>query len=90
MYIAVIYSDCSKMETQIGAMKLSPVVHRFPHCYHFRCAQYTDEWTLSGDVKYHLGASTDQLIGDQNVHISLLPNPSHLETVNTVVIGKAR
>jgi len=52
--------------------------------------EYTDDWSMSGDVKYHLGASCDLQVGDQNVHISLLPNPSHLETVNTVVLGKAR
>ncbi|KNC52888.1 uncharacterized protein AMSG_12229 [Thecamonas trahens ATCC 50062] len=45
----------------------------------------------SGDVKYHLGASyTRTTKNGEEVHISLLPNPSHLETVNTVVLGKVR
>ncbi len=44
----------------------------------------------SGDVKYHLGTSTDVEIAGHNVHISLLPNPSHLEAVDPVVIGKVR
>src|SRR3546814_9825629 len=38
----------------------------------------------SGDVKYHLGTSTDREIGGISVHMSLLPNPSHLEAVNPV------
>ena len=45
----------------------------------------------SGDVKYHLGASYTRTTATGNeIHVSLLPNPSHLETVNTVVLGKAR
>ena len=44
----------------------------------------------SGDVKYHLGTSTDVEIAGHNVHISLQPNPSHLEAVDPVVIGKVR
>ncbi|MEO1967476.1 MAG: 2-oxoglutarate dehydrogenase E1 component [Sphingomonadaceae bacterium] len=44
----------------------------------------------SGDVKYHLGTSTDRSFDDINVHMSLVPNPSHLEAVNPVVLGKAR
>ena len=44
----------------------------------------------SGDVKYHLGTSTDVEIAGHNVHISLLPNPSHLEAVDPVVVGKVR
>ncbi|MFO1190385.1 MAG: 2-oxoglutarate dehydrogenase E1 component [Alphaproteobacteria bacterium] len=44
----------------------------------------------SGDVKYHLGASADRTFDDNVVHLSLTPNPSHLEAVNTVVIGKVR
>src|SRR3546814_15616269 len=44
----------------------------------------------SGDVKYHLGTSTDREIGGISVHMSLLPNPSHLEAVNPVVLGKVR
>lgn len=44
----------------------------------------------SGDVKYHLGASSDRTFDDNNVHLSLTANPSHLEAVNPVVLGKAR
>ncbi|MBX2856022.1 MAG: 2-oxoglutarate dehydrogenase E1 component [Rhodobacteraceae bacterium] len=44
----------------------------------------------SGDVKYHLGASSDRDFGGNIVHLSLTANPSHLEAVNPVVLGKAR
>ena len=44
----------------------------------------------SGDVKYHLGTSSDREFDGKVVHLSLTPNPSHLETVDPVVIGKVR
>ncbi len=44
----------------------------------------------SGDVKYHLGTSTDVDIAGRTVHLSLQPNPSHLEAVDPVVVGKVR
>ncbi|MGH7016263.1 MAG: 2-oxoglutarate dehydrogenase E1 component, partial [Caulobacteraceae bacterium] len=44
----------------------------------------------SGDVKYHLGASSDRSFDGNEVHLSLTANPSHLESVNPVVLGKAR
>ena len=44
----------------------------------------------SGDVKYHLGASSDREFDGNNVHLSLTANPSHLEIVNPVVLGKVR
>jgi 2-oxoglutarate dehydrogenase E1 component len=44
----------------------------------------------SGDVKYHLGTSTDREFDGISVHMSLVPNPSHLEAVDPVVLGKAR
>jgi 2-oxoglutarate dehydrogenase E1 component len=44
----------------------------------------------SGDVKYHLGTSTDREFDGNIVHLSLTPNPSHLEAVNPVVLGKVR
>ena len=44
----------------------------------------------SGDVKYHLGASSDREFDGNEVHLSLTANPSHLEIVNPVVIGKVR
>ena len=49
-----------------------------------------DEVEGSGDVKYHLGASSDRSFDGNNVHLSLTANPSHLEAVNPVVIGKVR
>jgi len=44
----------------------------------------------SGDVKYHLGVSDDREFDGNSVHLSLAPNPSHLEVVAPVVIGKTR
>ena len=44
----------------------------------------------SGDVKYHLGTSSDREFDGNVIHLSLCPNPSHLEVVNPVVIGRAR
>ncbi len=44
----------------------------------------------SGDVKYHLGTSTDREFDGIKVHMSLAANPSHLEAVDPVVLGKAR
>jgi len=49
-----------------------------------------DEVDGSGDVKYHLGASSDRSFDGNSVHLSLTANPSHLEAVNPVVLGKAR
>ncbi len=49
-----------------------------------------DDVQGSGDVKYHLGTSTDIEIGGRMVHLSLQPNPSHLEAVDPVVVGKVR
>ncbi len=44
----------------------------------------------SGDVKYHLGSSSDRIFDGKSVHLSLTANPSHLEVVNTVCLGKVR
>ncbi|HHZ10835.1 MAG TPA: 2-oxoglutarate dehydrogenase E1 component [Rhizobiales bacterium] len=49
-----------------------------------------DDVEGSGDVKYHLGASSDREFDGNKVHLSLTANPSHLEIVNPVVMGKAR
>ena len=49
-----------------------------------------DDVQGSGDVKYHLGTSTDVEIAGHTVHLSLQPNPSHLEAVDPVVVGKVR
>ena len=45
---------------------------------------------ISGDVKYHMGASSDRVFDDMKVHLSLAPNPSHLEIVDPVVVGRVR
>ncbi|GAB1600706.1 probable 2-oxoglutarate dehydrogenase E1 component DHKTD1, mitochondrial [Argonauta hians] len=44
----------------------------------------------SGDVLSHLYTSKDLMYGDNTVHLSLIPNPSHLEANNPVAVGKAR
>jgi len=49
-----------------------------------------DEIEGSGDVKYHLGASSDREFDNNKVHLSLTPNPSHLEIVDPVTLGKVR
>src|SRR5215472_17429785 len=49
-----------------------------------------DDVEGSGDVKYHLGASSDREFDGNKVHLSLTANPSHLEIVNPVVLGKTR
>ncbi|MFC3123902.1 2-oxoglutarate dehydrogenase E1 component [Pseudoroseomonas globiformis] len=49
-----------------------------------------DDVQGSGDVKYHLGTSTDIEINGRQVHLSLQPNPSHLEVIDPVVVGKVR
>ncbi|KAG6582993.1 oxoglutarate dehydrogenase (succinyl-transferring), E1 component [Phytophthora cinnamomi] len=50
-----------------------------------------EDWSNSGDVKYHLGTSYDRAYPDGRlVHLSLVANPSHLEAVDPVVVGKVR
>ena len=49
-----------------------------------------EEIESSGDVKYHLGASSDRIFDGNTVHLSLTANPSHLEIVDPVVLGKVR
>ncbi len=44
----------------------------------------------AGDVKYHLGASSNREFDGNSVHVSLTDNPSHLEAVNPVVLGQTR
>ena len=53
-------------------------------------ASNPDDVQGSGDVKYHLGTSSDRSFENINVHLSLTANPSHLEAVNPVVVGKVR
>lgn len=59
--------------------------------HEFKGGSYApEEVEGSGDVKYHLGASSDREFDGNKVHLSLTANPSHLEIVNPVVMGKAR
>ena len=44
----------------------------------------------SGDVKYHLGTSSDRIFDDKDLTLTLSPNPSHLEAVDPVVLGRVR
>jgi 2-oxoglutarate dehydrogenase E1 component len=53
-------------------------------------AQHPDDFQGSGDVKYHLGTSSDREFDGNRVHLSLAANPSHLEAVDPVVLGRAR
>ncbi|MFZ4763238.1 MAG: 2-oxoglutarate dehydrogenase E1 component [Alphaproteobacteria bacterium] len=53
-------------------------------------AAHPDDVQGSGDVKYHLGTSSDRDFDGNIVHLSLTANPSHLEAVNPVVVGKVR
>ena len=53
-------------------------------------AAHPEDVQGSGDVKYHLGTSTDIEVDGRMVHLSLQPNPSHLEAVDPVVAGKVR
>jgi len=53
-------------------------------------AAHSDDFQGSGDVKYHLGASADREFDGKNVHLSLTANPSHLEVIDPVVLGKTR
>ena len=53
-------------------------------------SSHPDDIQGAGDVKYHLGASSDRIFDNKKVHLSLTANPSHLEAVNPVVVGKVR
>ncbi|HEX2115096.1 MAG TPA: 2-oxoglutarate dehydrogenase E1 component [Alphaproteobacteria bacterium] len=53
-------------------------------------AAHPDDVQGSGDVKYHLGTSSDREFDGTSVHLSLTANPSHLEAVNPVALGKVR
>lgn len=71
----------------VAGKPLEQIMHEFvPHEDPF-----ADSYLGSGDVKYHLGTSTSRRMPSGNViHFSLLANPSHLEAVDPVVVGKTR
>lgn len=77
-----------------GRLNVLAAIMRKPHMQIF--AEFLgksvtpDELDVSGDVKYHLGASADRVFDGNNIHLSLTANPSHLECVNPVVLGKVR
>ncbi|MBL0318766.1 MAG: 2-oxoglutarate dehydrogenase E1 component [Alphaproteobacteria bacterium] len=48
------------------------------------------ELNISGDVKYHLGATCEREYEGKKIHVTLMPNPSHLETVGAVTVGRVR
>ncbi len=50
----------------------------------------SDNFSGSGDVKYHLGYSVDRIFGGKKLHLSLSPNASHLEATDPVILGKVR
>jgi 2-oxoglutarate dehydrogenase E1 component len=57
----------------------------------FQGKTHANDDAIAGDVKYHLGYSNDvTTLNGKNVHLSLSPNPSHLEAVNAVVEGITR
>jgi len=77
-----------------GRLNVLSQVMTKPHraiFHEFKGGSYApDDVEGSGDVKYHLGASSDREFDGNKVHLSLTANPSHLEIVNPVVMGKAR
>ncbi|MGZ9104845.1 MAG: 2-oxoglutarate dehydrogenase E1 component [Rhodoplanes sp.] len=77
-----------------GRLNVLAQVMAKPHraiFHEFKGGSYTpDDVEGSGDVKYHLGASSDREFDGNSVHLSLTANPSHLEIVNPVVLGKTR
>ncbi|HUZ66034.1 MAG TPA: thiamine pyrophosphate-dependent enzyme, partial [Beijerinckiaceae bacterium] len=77
-----------------GRLNVLATVMSKPHraiFHEFKGGSFTpDEVEGSGDVKYHLGASSNREFDGNKVHLSLTANPSHLEIVDPVVLGKVR
>ena len=77
-----------------GRLNVLAQVMAKPHraiFHEFKGGSFTpDEVEGSGDVKYHLGASSDREFDGNQVHLSLTANPSHLEIADPVVLGKVR
>lgn len=70
--------------TKITGKPYSAIFHEFDgHPY------FPREFNVQADVKYHMGFSTDRTIDGHTIHIAMQPNPSHLEAVNTVLLGSA-
>lgn len=68
-----------------------PLYKMFAEFEDKKATQSNEDVEGSGDVMYHLGASTDRKMANgKEIHLSLVSNPSHLEAVNPVVIGKTR
>ncbi|MBE9604948.1 2-oxoglutarate dehydrogenase E1 component [Acetobacteraceae bacterium H6797] len=85
--IAIGMAHRGRLNTLVNVVK-KPFVNVFAE---FKGGSYKpDDIQGSGDVKYHLGTSTDVEILGNKVHLSLQPNPSHLEVVDPVVVGKVR
>lgn len=72
--------------------KPMPLIFKEFQGTHYDLDEYMrNDWSSAGDVKYHLGTSMDRVYPDgRRVHLSLVANPSHLEAVNPVVVGKVR
>lgn len=91
-------SDRDIEEINIGMThrgRLSVLSHIVETPFYWIIAQFqgTDLYTESigsGDVKYHQGRSQDRVIKGKKIHISLPPNPSHLESVYPVLLGRVR
>ena len=77
-----------------GRLNVLAHVMRQPLVTIFRAFQeypsQAEEMERSGDVKYHLGASSDRQFDNNTIHLSLTANPSHLEIVDPVVLGKVK
>jgi 2-oxoglutarate dehydrogenase E1 component len=76
--------------------RLNVLVNILNKTYDQIFTEFEEAWTEDfieggGDVKYHRGYSSDHVTaGGETVHLTLSPNPSHLEHVNPVVLGRAR
>ena len=77
--------------------RLNTLVHTTGKPYHAIFSEFAGVYSIpdgtpgSGDVKYHLGyAKTRTLLNGKELYVTLTPNPSHLEAVNPVVMGRAR
>jgi 2-oxoglutarate dehydrogenase E1 component len=90
-------ADCGVEEIVIGMPHrgrlnvLANVMEKAPEFIFSEFEDVADPGDFSGDVKYHLGYSTDHVTrGNKKIHLSLSFNPSHLEVVDPVVEGNVR